>query len=214
MSRFIGAHGESLAGFHLPSGNATFPMRAAAGSSRFVTAKIIPRRGEVAVFPLFFFFHRRKTPTNARRLVAEQLHRGLTAIRCLKPVAILVYLPVTLFFPSPFTFSWHKVVTYPRRSPEGASSFLRVFSSATAFGPREFRNHFRPANQSSLFFSLSPPPSLSLSLSLSLSSCMQPGCCHVLHGTCVREILGTLVCARARVRAHEGNDTLPRTLGP
>jgi len=78
----------------------TFPMRAAANSSRFVTAMIIPRRNQVAVFPLFFF-QRRKTPTNARRLVAEQLHRGLTAIRCLKPVAILVS-PRDSFLPVPF----------------------------------------------------------------------------------------------------------------
>jgi len=41
-------------------------------SSRFVTAKIIPRRNFSSFFLLFP--QRRKTPTNARRLVAKQLH--------------------------------------------------------------------------------------------------------------------------------------------
>jgi len=45
----------------------------------------------------------------------------------LNSVAILVYLAATLFFPSPFTFSRHKAVTYPRYTsiPEG-TSFLRL----------------------------------------------------------------------------------------
>lgn len=117
-------------------------------------------------------------PTNARRLVTEQLHRGLTVIRCLKSVAILVS-PRDSFLPVPFHLFLAQG-SYPRGTsiPEGggASSFLRIFSSATTFGPGEFRNHFKPASL--------PPPSLFLSFSHSKPLLLHSTCACAKYSIC------------------------------
>lgn len=98
-------------------------------------------------------FQRCKTPTNAHRLVTERhcSYIAITGIRCLNSVASLESFLLVPFHLFPTQGSYLSEV---RRSLKGF--FLARVFFATAFGLREFRNHFKyqPAFFSSFSFFL------------------------------------------------------------